>query len=83
VAAVAERGLRPVAREIGCAVNWLAMFVDGSTPVRRTVRRLRHWLVRSGEGSDEDALEVLLERVPVAEREEVRRWVLAALKPRG
>lgn len=72
VRAVEERGLRPTAREIGCAVNALDKFAGGSTPLPRTVRRLRHWLVRRGDGSDADAEEVLTEHMVGLERTRAR-----------
>lgn len=77
-------GLRIAADEIGMSFSGLRTFVAGTTPRPSTMRKLRAWCEARGTGAPvtrDDAarhLDPLLEPLPEAEREVVRREFLSS-----
>lgn len=83
---VAEKSLRSVAREIGMSAPGLQAFLDGGSPYRRTLRKLRDWYVRRGAGGpgvEEEtahaAFAVLVDRFPSRARTDAARELASTL----
>lgn len=79
-AELARRSLRSLARAVGMSPSGLAKVLSGGRPYRHTLTKLRAWRTRNREGSlvtEEEALDVLLQRVPERRRAEVREEIRA------
>lgn len=85
--AVEHWGLRPTARAVGMTAPGLQLFLDGSTPQQRTLKKLREWYLREQKkgapgGPDlatiQSALDALLQGVPEPTRSRARAKLLRA-----
>ena len=82
--ALERSSLRSVARAVGMSPTGLSKLLAGGQPYRRTLTKLRAWRSPGGAGTssltEEDALEILLQRIPVRRRERVRKEILSVLE---
>src|SRR5690606_2328711 len=85
---VRNRSLRGVAREVGMSPSGLQKFLDGATPYTMTRQKLERWYVREaarygggpGTGSALAALQILIQDLPAAGRDEAAIEILDLLE---
>ena len=85
--AVAERGLRKVAREVGVSTTGFSHFLKGGEPFPANTRKLTEWYVRDAaahhgldDGTAAAALSLLVDGLPAEEAAAMRECLLAALR---
>ena len=81
---VSATSLRHVAREVGMSPTGLQKFLSGAQPFSKTRKKLALWYARSGQAPDRHsalaALEVLVQDLPPAERQEAMERILMVLE---
>ena len=81
---VLATSLRHVSREVGMSPTGLQKFMSGSQPFSATKKKLALWYAKSGQALDRHsalaALEVLVQELPPAERQEAMDRILGVLE---
>ncbi len=81
---VLATSLRHVARDVGMSPTGLQKFISGAQPYSATMKKLVLWYARSGQSPDRHsalaALEVLVQELPPAERQEAMERILLVLE---